>query len=280
MINLEFQNDPNLTYETIVAKFKSHAEIRKQEFLKNFSPVTELPITELQPNEAIEFLRDLCLFPSSDLIRLFRHIGFKEDRLQWFISLEMIVEEIDKINSRNIINIKPPNAILSLIYYILSKAFSSGTSDWFEYKRIPNSKELRRKHLFSKEYDRIKRNLNDRKVYKEDDSQVIFDLINEMKLALGEEFSHSVVEALLGNPEIAFLQPFYKHNVIKQSPKLSESRVFKELYDLIQLIAKDENLPLSTALYANNYESKVLIGGYGTPGKFIATKLKRLLKKK
>lgn len=222
-----------------------------------------------------DFILDLTLFPDDEVLNKLRELKFANHSLRWFVKIEDILKEIERLNNLKGLFFLPNPYLFAITSHLQVKLFISLIED-FELISIYNNSDT---NIVYKDYaERYRRReYNEKKMqtpkmdFFEKIMNNFYDIIektidNDKVLA-----KKMMLQPLKGNTSIYYtiLDSFHCEGI-------SKNKVYKELFPLLKMIMKDYEL-LSEEEFATKDKDANYEANYS---KYKISRTKKLLQKK
>ena len=217
-------------------------KIKLELFYKNIVDFKIEDIHKIKEERKLQYLTSLtklyewtCFYPNKDVLNFFRKVGFSEDNLCWFISLESIKKETEKIIQRGNIVFFEGLAIMLIRSYLTIKIQNEIMIWGGEYH-----KKYKGNKFANTDFVNAKKRVNNKEVLEiEEDYKDSFDFLKTL-------FEQELIQETLLN--------FYKGDAAKVSffvltdlslrfTKIkSKTRFYAEFFDLLYLVNGNLNV--------------------------------------
>jgi hypothetical protein len=246
---IELTKELKLKYDTDVELFnnqifelKAKSIIAKKRLLsENFIPYKNGCIKEDKikfVNQFIDFLSDLTLFPNDEIINKLREFKFAKNTLKWFVNLEEILNEINRLTNIDGLFFLP-NSFLFAITNHLKIKFTVNLIEDFELNADYNNSETNIVFKdFVNRYKRREYNEIKNQSGKMDDFEIeMNNLLDNIEIATenNKELANKILlQSIKGNTSYycTMLDLFHCKGI-------SRDKIYLELFPLLNLILKD-----------------------------------------
>ncbi|MDQ3192821.1 MAG: hypothetical protein M3Q58_14595 [Bacteroidota bacterium] len=203
---------------------------------------------ELKNKDKLEFLNELLpiykhfiFFPSKEIIDRFKYLGIQREALKWFVDIDLIKEQIVKINSSNELIIYPYDSLTKIKDHIY---FNGLNQILLSYNLVSEKRKegLHTNILHNQAYDISRR--------KENPPQNITDA--ESLVTICFQNSYKILECVTGESKSAKKLPqqillgktkkFLRQVLIDHAYFFTEKKQYHHLYELCRLIFPYKNL--------------------------------------
>lgn len=258
-LKLKYDTDVEL-FNNQILELKAKSIIAKNRLLsENFIPYKNGCITEDKinfVNQFIDFLSDLTLFPNDEIIIKLREFKFANNTLKWFVNLEDILNEINRLTNIDGLFFLP-NSFLFAITNHLKIKFNINLIEDFELNADYNNTDTNIIYKdFAKRYKRREYNENKNQTGKMDKFEIVMnDLLDNIEIATENniEIANKILlQSIKGNTSYYYtmLDLFYCEGI-------SRDKIYLEFFPLLKLIFKDYELLSYEEFYEsdkNNYK--------------------------
>lgn len=240
-IKLKYDTDVEL-FNNQILELKAKSIIAKKRLLsENFIPYKNGCITEDKikfVNQFIDFLSDLMLFPNDEIINKLREFKFSKNTLKWFVNLEEILNEINRLTNIDGLFFLP-NTFLFAITNHLKIKFTVNLIEEFELNTDYNNSETNIVFKdFVNRYKRREYNEIKNQSGKMDDFEIeMNNLLDNIEIATenNKELANKILlQSIKGNTSYycTMLDLFHCKGI-------SRDKIYLELFPLLNLILKD-----------------------------------------
>ena len=245
-LEIILQYDLDVTqFENEIKRLKHKAKIAKKslftkhlfKFEDNFGSDKKIEFV----NQFSCFLTNLTLFPDEEIIQKLREYKFSNSTLKWFVSLEDILSELDRLSKIDGLFFLPNAWLFAIQSHLENKVFIS-LIESFELDSIYNNKET---NIIFKDHSKRYR----RREYKEQKGQTPksdwFENIINKQIDILEKASGNDKE-FVKNMYLKFAQAdtgfFLEILDAFHVEGIPKNKVYLELFPLFKLILKDRKL--------------------------------------
>jgi len=256
-IRLQIEADVILYQQQIEQlKIKSIAA-KKRLLLEKFEP---FPIVSSPADRASFFrqfhdlLTDLTLFPDDEVLKKLRELRFANNSLKWFVKLQDITNEIDRLSKIDGLFFFP-NAYLFAVSSHLSNKFFINAFEGFEFSATHNNAET---NIIYKDFAARFRRRDYNEAKNQTPKMDMYEKIMNRQIDMLEKvtdndkgFAKSFMpQAAKGNTSSFYtlLNGFYCEGI-------SKNKIYRELFFLLKLIMKETDL-LSKKEYCSEKEEQ------------------------
>jgi hypothetical protein len=245
-LEIKLQYDLDVTqFENEIKRLKHKAKIAKKslfakhlfKFEDNFGSDKKIEFV----NQFSYFLTNLTLFPDEDIIQKLREYKFSNSTLKWFVNLEDILSELDRLSKIDGLFFLPNAWLFAIQSHLENKVFIS-LIESFELDSIYNNKET---NIIFEDYSKRYR----RREYNEQKGQTPksnwFERVMNKKLDALESavednkgLAKNIVLKLAQSDTSLFLEILNGFHV----EGIPKNKVYFELFPLLKLILKDKNI--------------------------------------
>ena len=258
-LKLKYDTDVEL-FNNQISELKAKSIIAKDRLLsENFISYKNGCITEDKinfVNQFIDFLSDLTLFPNDEIIIKLREFKFANNTLKWFVNLEEILNEINRLTNIDGLFFLP-NSFLFAITNHLKIKFNVNLIEDFELNAEYNNTDTNIIYKdFAKRYKRREYNENKNQTGKMDNfEKVMNNLFDNIEIATENDIELAnkiLLQSIKGNTSYYYtmLDLFYCEGI-------SRDKIYLEFFPLLKLIFKDYELLSYEEFYEsdkNNYK--------------------------
>jgi hypothetical protein len=258
-LKLKYDTDVEL-FNNQILELKAKSIIAKKRLLsENFIHYKNGCIKEDKinfVNQFIDFLSDLILFPNDEILIKLREFKFANNTLKWFVNLEEILNEINRLTNIDGLFFLP-NSFLFAITIHLKIKFNVNLIEDFELNADYNNTDTNIIYKdFAKRYKRREYNENKNQTGKMDKFEIVMnDLLDNIEIATDNniELANKILlQSIKGNTSYYYtmLDLFYCEGI-------SRDKIYLEFFPLLKLILKDYELLSYEEFYEsdkNNYK--------------------------
>jgi hypothetical protein len=249
---IELSEENKILYEKNVGLYLNYIEELKQnsilakEMLLNyeFNPFPNDGTIEEKISFVAQFtplLNYLIFFPDDEIIRKLKELRFSGKALKWFVNLEKITDEINRLEKIKGLYINPLMFLIGIESHLYNSFFISYVED-FELSKTYNKSET---NIISLEYDNRIRRREYHKVKKQkakmDDYEKLMNQLHDDFEELTKEdngYSNKTFSELAkGNTK-----SYYNCLNTFKNQGISKNKVYLELFPLLKMIMKDDKM--------------------------------------
>jgi len=201
-----------------------------------------------------DYLQDLIFFPEAAILDKLRELRFANHTLRWFVKLEDVLKEIDVLNKIDGLFFLPSAYLIGITCHLQVKVNVSFFED-FELTTLYNNSETNIIFKdFSERYNRLEYNRKKQQTPKMNYFEnLMFKLYNSLEVEANNKViaKKFLLQSAKGNTAVYYtlLKDFYCEGI-------SKNKVYLELFPLLKLILKDDELLSSEEYFANDNDSK------------------------
>jgi hypothetical protein len=258
-LKLKYDTDVEL-FNKQVLELKAKSIIAKKRLLsENFIPYKNggnIDDTINFVNQFIVFVSDLTLFPDDEILIKLREFKFAKNTLKWFVNLEEILNEINRLTNVDGLFFLP-NSFLFAITNHLKIKFNVNLIEDFELNTDYNNTDTNIIYKdFAKRYKRREYNENKNQTGKMDNFEIVMnDLLDNIEIATENniELANKILlQSIKGNTSY-----YYTMLNLFHCEGISRDKIYLEFFPLLKLIIKDYELLSYEEFYEsdkNNYK--------------------------
>lgn len=258
-LKLKYDTDVEL-FNNQILELKAKSIIAKKRLLsENFIHYKNGCIKEDKinfVNQFIDFLSDLILFPNDEILIKLREFKFANNTLKWFVNLEEILNEINRLTNIDGLFFLP-NSFLFAITNHLKIKFNVNLIEDFELNADYNNTDTNIIYKdFAKRYKRREYNENKNQTGKMDKFEIVMnDLLDNIEIATENniEIANKILlQSIKGNTSY-----YYTMLDLFCCEGISRDKIYLEFFPLLKLIFKDYELLSYEEFYEsdkNNYK--------------------------
>lgn len=249
-------DDDVINFEDEIKKIKSNSESVKKRFIEEFF----LEITDDSDEDDIslfivqclDFLPDLLLVADEEVLKKLTKLNFKGITLRWFIKLDDILEEIERLTKIDGFLFFKGHYFTAITSYLKLQLLNDFINDFAEsvlYNNKPTNivfKDLAERHRKIKYHNKMNQTPKmkglETKYYKS------FKELNGMTKDYA--LTNSLILAPLNGNSSIYIQMLNEFSV----DGISHNRVYQELFPLLKLIMKSTNLPSIEEYFSSKHK--------------------------